>query len=354
MSKIMVGEFNFRSDTLANWTAANPILGVGEPGFVTDTTPVRMKIGNGVTPWKSLPFVVGTNILSGTVNESGHLVLTMLDESVVDCGNVKGASGSPGTDGVSPTISIGTVTTVPAGTSASVVNTGTPTALVLDFNLPKGADGTGAGDMQAAVYDPIIKAITGEDTVGTAPDATLAVLWGLKWSEKYLLTNPATGYCGHVLSLTRKGALQDIKFRVQGTVSAATTVNLFAGGTNTITAALTNSATSITVANAPTATAPYYALLDPYGAAEVVQVTAISGTTLTITRAQCGTTAVAHNSGVIAMPIVATVSISAAGVTTYTPGATLTLDEDTLLVYNVSGAGFAAANVSISAKWGNA
>ena len=210
------------------------------------------------------------------------------------------------------------------------------------------------GDMQAAVYDPIIKAITGKSTVGAAPDATLATLWALKWSEKYLLTNPASGYCGHVLSLTRKGTLQSIKFRAQGTVSSATAVNLFAGGSNTITDSLANAATSITVATAPTATAPYYALLDPYGTPEIVQVTAISGTTLTIARAQCGTTAAAHNSGVIAMPIAATVSISAAGVTTYTPGSTLTLDEDTLLVYNVSGAGFAAANVSISEKWGNA
>ena len=213
---------------------------------------------------------------------------------------------------------------------------------------------TDPGDMKAETYDQIIKAITGESEIGTTPDTNLATLWALKWSEKYLLTNPATGYCGHVLSLTRKGTLQNIKFRVQGTVSAATAVNLFAGGGNTITAALTNSATSITVATAPTATAPYYALLDPYGAAEVVQVTAISGTTLTISRGRCGTTAAAHNSGVIAMPIVATVSISATGVTTYIPSSTLILDEDTLLVYNVSGAGFAAANVGISAKWGNA
>lgn len=241
---------------------------------------------------------------------------------------------------------------VPAGgTSGQVLKKSSNTDY--DYAWTNEATG-GGGDMLASTYDPIIKAITGESEVGTTPDTNLAALWALRWSEKYLMTNPASGYRGHVLSLTRKGTLQDIKFRVQGTVSAATAVNLFAGGSNTITASLTNSATSITIANAPTQTAPYYALLDPYGTPEIVQVTAISGTTLTISRAQCGTTAAAHNSGVIAMPIAATVSISAAGVTTYTPSTALTLDEDTLLIYNVSGAGFAAANISVSAKWGNA
>lgn len=299
-----------------------------------------------------------------------------------------------GDTGAAATIEVDSVVTGAAGTDAQVENVGTAEAARLKFTLPRGMDGTGIGDMlksiydpdgdgivsaadtansvewvnvqnkpaiptsygnmESGTYDPILKAITGKSAVDATPDATLAALWGLKWSEKYLMTNPASGYCGHVLSLTRKGTLQNIKFRVQGTVSAATSVNLFAGGSNTITAALTNSATSITVANAPTQTAPYYALLDPYVTPEIVQVTAISGTTLTISRAQCGTTAAAHNSGVIAMPIVATVSISAAGVTTYTPSTTLTLDEDALLIYNVNGAGFAAANISVSAKWGNA
>lgn len=43
-----------RSDTAANWTAANPTLAQGEPGVEVDT--FRMKLGNGVTPWNSLPY----------------------------------------------------------------------------------------------------------------------------------------------------------------------------------------------------------------------------------------------------------------------------------------------------------
>ena len=54
---------------------------------------------------------------------------------------VKGDTGTPG-----PTsITIGTTTTGSAGSSASVANSGTPTALVLDFTIPQGATGaTGA------------------------------------------------------------------------------------------------------------------------------------------------------------------------------------------------------------------
>lgn len=61
-----------------------------------------------------------------------------------------GADGTDGVDGAAATIAVGTVTTVPYGTPASVTNVGTPAAAVFDFGIPKGQDGTGTGDMQAA------------------------------------------------------------------------------------------------------------------------------------------------------------------------------------------------------------
>ena len=45
----------FRSDTSANWTAKNPVLAEGEPGFESNTG--RLKIGNGTSPWSSLPYI---------------------------------------------------------------------------------------------------------------------------------------------------------------------------------------------------------------------------------------------------------------------------------------------------------
>lgn len=43
-----------RHDTAANWTLRNPILRMAEEGFETDTK--KEKIGDGVTPWNSLPY----------------------------------------------------------------------------------------------------------------------------------------------------------------------------------------------------------------------------------------------------------------------------------------------------------
>lgn len=45
----------FRRDTAANWTAGNPTLASGEPGFETDTG--KVKIGNGSTAWGSLAYI---------------------------------------------------------------------------------------------------------------------------------------------------------------------------------------------------------------------------------------------------------------------------------------------------------
>ena len=44
----------FRKGTAAAWTAANPVLLLGEPGYETDTN--EYKFGDGVTPWNGLPY----------------------------------------------------------------------------------------------------------------------------------------------------------------------------------------------------------------------------------------------------------------------------------------------------------
>lgn len=48
----------FRRDTAANWTSADPTLAAGEPGFETDTG--LFKIGDGTTAWTSLPYASGS------------------------------------------------------------------------------------------------------------------------------------------------------------------------------------------------------------------------------------------------------------------------------------------------------
>ena len=46
-----------RRGTAATWTAQNPILAIGEPGWETDT--LKGKVGDGSTTWNSLPYSLG-------------------------------------------------------------------------------------------------------------------------------------------------------------------------------------------------------------------------------------------------------------------------------------------------------
>lgn len=68
-----------------------------------------------------------------------------------------GPAGPAGPDGQAATVAVGTVTTGAPGTNATVVNSGTTSAAVLNFTIPrgdKGEPGSGAGDMLASDYDP--------------------------------------------------------------------------------------------------------------------------------------------------------------------------------------------------------
>lgn len=55
MSCVRLTRFELRRNVSTTWTSTNPILLSGEPGVETDTG--QMKIGNGVSPWNTLPYV---------------------------------------------------------------------------------------------------------------------------------------------------------------------------------------------------------------------------------------------------------------------------------------------------------
>lgn len=68
-----------------------------------------------------------------------------------------GANGSNGTDGKSATITIGTVTTLDAGSSATVENVGTDTDAIFNIGIPKGADGSsGTGNVSSDTINSIM------------------------------------------------------------------------------------------------------------------------------------------------------------------------------------------------------
>ncbi len=55
----------------------------------------------------------------------------------------EGPQGPAGPTGTAATITIGATTTLAAGQPATVINTGTSSAAVLEFGIPRGADGEG-------------------------------------------------------------------------------------------------------------------------------------------------------------------------------------------------------------------
>ena len=54
MAKIIRVTIQFHRGLAATWAAHNPTLAYGEPGYEKDTG--RLKIGDGETPWNSLPY----------------------------------------------------------------------------------------------------------------------------------------------------------------------------------------------------------------------------------------------------------------------------------------------------------
>lgn len=63
-------------------------------------------------------------------------------------GNVRGQKGDNGTPGTAATITVGTTNTGAAGSNASVTNSGTASAAVFNFSVPRGEKGdTGTGTL---------------------------------------------------------------------------------------------------------------------------------------------------------------------------------------------------------------
>ena len=70
-------QIQFRRDTAAAWTAANPTLAAGELGLETDTS--FYKIGNGSTAWTSLAYgtiagVPANNSITSAMIVNGTIV----------------------------------------------------------------------------------------------------------------------------------------------------------------------------------------------------------------------------------------------------------------------------------------
>lgn len=81
--------------------------------------------------------------------------------------------GAKGDDGDSATITVGSTTTGAAGTNASVTNSGTSSAAVLNFTIPKGDTGLGVPEIQSGDAGKVLLVNAGETAAEWGTDNSL-------------------------------------------------------------------------------------------------------------------------------------------------------------------------------------
>ncbi len=133
--------YHKRSNDAGDWSAGFSLRGdvgpAGPEGAVgPDGVAATVSVGTVTT---------GEPGDSASVTNSGTVGAAVLNFVVP-----RGATGLVGPDGVAATVSVGTVTTGEPGSSVSVINSGTSGAAVLDFIIPRGTTGA-VGNINAVV-----------------------------------------------------------------------------------------------------------------------------------------------------------------------------------------------------------
>ena len=157
-------------------------------------------------------------------------------------GYIKGATGATGAQGAkgdtgdAATIQVGSVTTVPYGQTANVVNSGTEQAAIFDFTIPQGRPGQQTTEMD----DLTLNAITTSSASFPIPaiGETGKVLWGkvVKWFSDMsalvvnkldvanVVNNLTTTSSGYALDARQGKALYDaMAWKSVGVLNQSTT-----------------------------------------------------------------------------------------------------------------------------------
>ena len=140
----MAVRIQFRRDTAANWTSANPTLAAGELGLETDTS--YYKIGNGSTAWTSLAY----GSITGTLANSSVTSAMIVDGTII--------AGDIASDAIT------TAKILDANvTAAKLASDAVTTAKILDANVTT-----------AKIADDAVTAAKLADTAVTAGSYTTA------------------------------------------------------------------------------------------------------------------------------------------------------------------------------------
>ena len=109
----------------------------------TNSTHIQWRY-SGESEWRNLIELKRLEGPSGPTGPRGATGATGPQGPIGETG-ATGPRGETGQNAVNPNFSIGTVTTLDAGSQATVTLTGTYPNLVLNFGIPRGADGSGGG-----------------------------------------------------------------------------------------------------------------------------------------------------------------------------------------------------------------
>ena len=124
---------------------------------------------------------VGPQGLKGDTGDTGP-------QGPIGLTGATGATGATGSAGSAATISIGTVTTGVAGSSATVTNAGTTSAAVLNFTIPRGADGSSGGSTFSGNTDAVAEGTTNLYFT----DARAIAATNQRFTDVYVNLNQAT------------------------------------------------------------------------------------------------------------------------------------------------------------------
>lgn len=152
----------------------------------------------------------------------------------------QGAKGDIGPQGPAATIKVGTVTTAAYGTPASVKNSGTSSAAVIDFVIPQGAPGEAAKDVSELTANDITASTASYPDI-TAGEKMNIVLGKIK---KYLadLKNNAASLASKITAAEKN--ITSLTTKV-GSSTLATTAKDLSGAVNEVNTANKSNATSI-------------------------------------------------------------------------------------------------------------
>lgn len=144
----------------------------------------------------------GTDGVTPHIGNNGNWFIGVVDTGVHAQGEQgipgkdgkDGVNGINGTNGTAATVTVGTTTTLPAGSLATVNNTGTSTAAILNFGIPQGIPG-GSGNV-IFTYASFFGVLLNDADLPTTVPSGGKIPWKiLNNNEEELITSPtATPY----------------------------------------------------------------------------------------------------------------------------------------------------------------